>query len=809
MDAMDAGTTGAGTAVETKMIEPSIGNALPHFVPLVVFPLVACAALWGGWWIALPIVLLSAVEHFDNFLGVAERNIDPDTTHEKQLFLYKLSLWLWAVAWPVTFVFALWQILVSGHLATWEIALMAPVLAGVGQSIFIVGHELVHRRAAWERRLGELLLACASYPHYATEHIYMHHPLVCTPGDPGSAPKGVSLWQYLPREIRSNLAGAWNFERTRLARRRLPAWHYTNPFWRYVLQTGGWYALVFWMGGLSAVLVYAGLCFIVIFSMKVSNYVQHYGLRRIRLPGGRYETVKARHAWSADYKFSNWFYFNMQRHADHHAATNRRYPLLQHHGGDESPQLPGTYVQMGGLAMSSKRWFRKMDPLLDRQRAYFYPDVEDWSAYDSPAYAAKPDAFEAIAEIHAAAPRMAGWINRSPALLDSLWEREFTDLDLPDGFGPDPEFEAVARRGLARVYWTRELGASEMREQLADIPVQDAREAVEVAREWSNGKVFQVGMHTMRGSLAPTEAAAALSNVAAASISAVLTAVEEDSADSGGARAEGGVAVVVLGALAGGEATPGAALDVLFVHGGGPDEPHAALCRRFDRALRALSQDNLLLAPIPRERKARPVRSVDAFREHYLATGSAAELLELTRARCVFVSGASEVAERFEAARREALAHGAARNDAMAELRKPPAGASEPGLLSIDGMRGGAGDLERAARLLQMTHAGEVPELLAPDAASVFHAAGSRGLIPDGAAARLTAADSMWRNLHGILRLVVDDGCAVDAAADRVKSVIARSCGMDDWDALADAIRATASRAAGEIHALSAAAPGR
>ena len=419
---MDAGTTGAGTAAGTKMIEPSIGNALPHFAPLVVFPLVACAALWGGWWIALPIVLLSAVEHFDNFLGVAERNIDPDTTHEKQLFLYKLSLWLWAVAWPVTFVFALWQILVSGHLATWEVALMAPVLAGVGQSIFIVGHELVHRRAAWERRLGELLLACASYPHYATEHIYMHHPLVCTPGDPGSAPRGVSLWQYLPREIWSNLAGAWKFERARLARRRLPAWHYTNPFWRYVLQTGGWYALVFWMGGLLAVLVYAGLCFIVVFSMKVSNYVQHYGLRRIRLPGGRYETVKARHAWSADYKFSNWFYFNMQRHADHHAATNRRYPLLQHHGGDESPQLPGTYVQMGGLAMSSKRWFQKMDPLLDRQRAYFYPDIEDWSAYDSPAYAAKPDAFEAIAEIHAAAPRMAGWINRSPALLDSLRE---------------------------------------------------------------------------------------------------------------------------------------------------------------------------------------------------------------------------------------------------------------------------------------------------------------------------------------------------------------------------------------------------
>ncbi|MYI74801.1 MAG: hypothetical protein F4057_05620 [Acidobacteria bacterium] len=806
---MEAGSTGAETAVAPRMIEPSIGNALLHFTPLLVFPPLVCAALWGGWWLLILTILFTSVEYFDKFFGVEEQSIDPNATHEKQLFLYKLSLWLWAVSWPVTFVFALWQILVSDHLATWEVFMMAGMLAGVGQSIFIVGHELVHRRAAWERRLGELLLACASYPHYATEHIYFHHPLVCTPGDAGSAPKGVSLWQYLPRELKSNLVSAWRFERTRLARRRLPVWHYTNPFWRYALQTAGWYALVFWMGGPWAVLMYAGLCSIVIVSMKVSNYVQHYGLRRIRLPGGRYETVKARHAWSADYKFSNWFYYNMQRHADHHAATNRRYPLLQYHGGDESPQLPGTYVQMGGLAMSPRRWFKTIDPLLDRQRAHFYPEIEDWSAYDSPAYAACPDAFDAIAEIHAAAPRMAGWINRTPTLLDGLKEREFTDLDLPDGFGPDPEFEAVARRGLARVYWTRELGASEMREQLADLPVQDASEAVEVAREWSNGKVFQVGMHTMRGSLAPTEAATALSNVAAASMSAVLSAVEDDSADSGAARAEGGIAVVVLGALASGEAAPGAALDVLFVHGGGPAELHETLCRRFDQALRALSRDNLLLASIPRERKERPVRSLDGFREHYLTTGSAAELLELTRARCVFVAGDADIAERFEAARREALARGAARNAVIAELRETSADASEPGLLALDDMRGGARDLERAARLLQMTHAGDVPELLAPDAASVFRTAGDRGLLPDGAAARLAAAEGMWRNLRGILRLVADDGFAVDAATARVKSVIAQSCGMDDFDALADAIRATASRAAGDVHALSAEAPGR
>ena len=81
--------------------------------------------------------------------------------------------------------------------------------------------------------MGEFLLASASYPQYATGHIYSHHAVVGTPMDLGAAPKGQSIWNYFPREVASNLTGAWRVERERLARRALPIWHYTNPFWRY------------------------------------------------------------------------------------------------------------------------------------------------------------------------------------------------------------------------------------------------------------------------------------------------------------------------------------------------------------------------------------------------------------------------------------------------------------------------------------------------------------------------------------------------------------------------------------------------
>ena len=486
-----------------------------------------------------------------------------------------------------------------------------------GQAVFIVGHELVHRRSTWERRLGEFLLASTSYPQYATEHVYIHHAKVGTPHDVGSAPKGESFWRYFPREVVSNLTNSWQVASERLARRRLPTWHYSNPFWRYGIAVAFWYGLVFWMSGGWAVPVFAFLGFCCVFSMKISNYFQHYGLRRVRLPNGRWEKVLPRHSWSADWKFSNWMFFNMQRHADHHAAASRQYPLLQALGPDESPVLPGTYADMMNIVLRPRRWFEKMDPLVDQWRTHFYPEIEDWSAYDSRLSAARPDAFEAIAEIFGAAPRLAKWIERNPELLDNLQDREFTDLDLPKGFGPDREYESIARRGLARLYWTREMGVPELKDRVSELPMADAKEAAEIVRNWSNDQAFQIGMHVVRGNLSPAEARTALSNLAEAAISAVLAAVVADLVDRAGPLRDGGVAVVVLGDLASRDAYPGVAIDMLFVHDGRRTDESERLCRRFRKTLTALARDSLLFSPIPPRSETLLALPLSQLAEHF------------------------------------------------------------------------------------------------------------------------------------------------------------------------------------------------
>jgi len=805
-DSVEPGGLGVGTAGRGVLIQPSIWNALPYFVPLAIFPFVIMAARDGGWWLAGPFFFFWLADNLDPVFGTEERDLDPRKTPASRLFLYKLAVWAWVALYPFTLVFTLWQILVADHLATWEAVLLVLALGTMARLTLNAGHDMMHRRTVWERWIGEFLMASVSFPQEVTEHVYIHHAHIGTPKDTVSAPKGQTFWQYLPRSVAGSFLDTWRFERDWLARRHLPVWHYTNPVWRYVLETATWYALAYWIGGVWGILVLAVICVLGIFQVRMVDYVQHYGLQRIRLPNGRFERVQHRHSWSAAYKFSNWLYYNAQRHADHHIVATRLYALLSHSGEDKAPQLPGTYSKVSSLALFPRRWFRMMDPLVDRWRAHFYPQVEDWSPYDSPAFAARPDAFEAIAEILGAAPRLAAWINRAPELLDNLKEKEFTDLDLPDGFGPDPEFEKIARRGLARVYWTRELGVSEMKEQIADFPVQDVRDAVETARIWSNDKVFQVGVHTMRGNLSPIEAGTALSNVAQASISAVLSAADEAVVDP---RDQGGVAVAVLGDLAGGEASPGAELDVLFVYDGSPSEYYEALSRRFLEALRALSRENLLFVPFPESSDRKPVRSVMDFVEHHRTTGSAGELLEMTRARCVFTSGDPDIGRRFDEARRDILANGAARDTLIAELSERTDGAPEPGLLTIDDVHGGLRDVERAARFLQLTYAVDVPDDPSPSAGSVFKTAGSRGLIPADVAERLVAAAKMWRNLRGILRLVADDGFAIETASPKGKAVIARACGMEDFDALTTAIRETASHTAADIDALATMGPNR
>ncbi|MDE2866053.1 MAG: hypothetical protein OXR05_13315, partial [Gemmatimonadota bacterium] len=322
----------------------------------------------------------------------------------------------------------------------------------------------------------------------------------------------------------------------------------------------------------------------------------------------------------------------------------------------------------------------------------------------------------------------------------------------------------------------------------------------------SNGKVFQIAVHTMRGSLSTDEAATALSRVAEASIGSALSAVEEDFADRGVPRGSGGVAVVVQGPLASGEAMPDETLDIRFVYEGTPARHYRKLCGRFRKALRALTRNNLLLSHQSFARGgAGEIQPLDGFAEQLRNPDSGLDPVALSRARCVWGSGDENVAERVSGELREALGKRSAREMLLGELGEPGERAVEPGLpglQSIATMRGGLRDIERAALFLRLAPGGDAGARTAGNAERTFRTAGDRGLITEDAAERLVAAAALWRKLRGALRLVADDGFEAESAPAGARATIAGICGVDDFDALAALIEETASGAAAEIETL-------
>lgn len=239
----------------------------------------------------------------------------------------------------------------------------ALITGGVG---ITVGHELMHRKAPADRALAELLMLMASYPHFCIEHVLGHHRNVGTPGDPATSRRGESLYAFYPRVVWGSLKSAVELERKRIRKHHISWYSPRNRLLRYPVELVAGYglvALVFGWGGLA---FYAAQGVLAATLLEVINYVEHYGLARQK-NGDRWETVRARHSWNANHRVANWWLFNLQRHADHHAHASR--PYWQLHAVEDSPQLPASYPTMMLLALVPPLWHRVMDPLAAAQDA--------------------------------------------------------------------------------------------------------------------------------------------------------------------------------------------------------------------------------------------------------------------------------------------------------------------------------------------------------------------------------------------------------------------------------------------------------
>ena len=320
--------------------------AIATLTPLA---LLLAGAVWGGWWAGLALIWLTVLAAGLDHLLTPPRGPAPHHS---------------AAADPLSVLLALGHLLLlalaarafgdaSRSLAE-QVTLLLAAGSFMGQVSHPNAHELIHRAPRALRRIGAAVYISMLFGHHVSAHRLVHHAHVGTPDDPNTPRAGESFWVFLPRAWIGSFRAGFAAERARDARRRGP-----NPYLWYLAGGAVVFVLAILIGGPRGGVGLLALALLAHIQILLSDYIQHYGLSRHRLPNGRWEPVAARHSWNAPRGFTSYLMVNAPAHSDHHMHPDTPYDALQTPGS--APTLPWSMPVMAMLATMPCRWRRVMD----------------------------------------------------------------------------------------------------------------------------------------------------------------------------------------------------------------------------------------------------------------------------------------------------------------------------------------------------------------------------------------------------------------------------------------------------------------
>ena len=255
-----------------------------------------------------------------------------------------LPLATWAIAGP------------SGLARPEKIALFLGCGFWLGQVAHPAAHELIHRGNRGLVRLGQAFYAAVLFGQHASAHRLVHHRHVATAQDPNSAPEGMGFYTFAPRAWWGSFRLGWQAETD--LRARASGRQGLHPYAVYIAGSLAALGLAFAVAGWAGVAIWAGLGLHVQVQILISDYVQHYGLRRRTLANGKPEPVGPAHSWNSGPWFSSALMLNAPRHSDHHAHPARPYPALRLPAADEAPRLPWPLPMACTIAFFPRLWKR-------------------------------------------------------------------------------------------------------------------------------------------------------------------------------------------------------------------------------------------------------------------------------------------------------------------------------------------------------------------------------------------------------------------------------------------------------------------
>ena len=228
-----------------------------------------------------------------------------------------------------------------------------------------MGHELGHRQTTNERFLGKALLLPALYMHFYIEHNFGHHLNAATPEDPATAKYNQSVYSFWFTSTLGQYFKSWKIQKMLLKNNNKGFFSVKNDMVWYTCIQISYLALVFVFFG-SPGLLFAILSGIVGFILlETVNYIEHYGLLRLKTESGRYERVQKVHSWNSNHVIGRLVLYELTRHSDHHYKSSKKYQVLDCH--EESPQMPYGYPTSMLISLCPPLWFKIMNKRIPRK----------------------------------------------------------------------------------------------------------------------------------------------------------------------------------------------------------------------------------------------------------------------------------------------------------------------------------------------------------------------------------------------------------------------------------------------------------
>ena len=325
-------------------------------------PLMACIGLYfqGLFAFLVPIYAFVFLPILEIALPIDEHNLSSDDIDNK--LKKALFDWLLYLNLPIVFglMFYTLSLVASQTLETYE---LVGFILSIGIVLAInginVAHELGHRQSTNERFLGKALLLPSLYMHFYIEHNFGHHLHAATPEDPATAKYNQSVYSFWFTSTIGQYFKSWKIQKMLLKNNNNIFFSLKNDMFWYVIIQLGYLIFVYAFFSFNG-LLFALLSGIVGFILlETVNYIEHYGLLRLKTKSGRYERVQKIHSWNSNHVIGRIVLYELTRHSDHHYKSSKKYQILDCH--EESPQMPYGYPTSMVLSLIPPLWFKIMN----------------------------------------------------------------------------------------------------------------------------------------------------------------------------------------------------------------------------------------------------------------------------------------------------------------------------------------------------------------------------------------------------------------------------------------------------------------